>query len=130
MQKCDLTLGETDIRCVVQTALKCEIMLEDLVGVQVLQKPHPQNSLACQLDIHSYPLVQVGFFGGKKSRRITTNSFCFYQEPTFRENLYAAVQWKKAINKQCRTTMQRVFCSEESGTRDLYMVHATLECAN
>lgn len=114
MPKCDLVLRETDVVCTVQTTVKCTIKLEDLVGINVVQKPHPLNSLACQMDIHSYPLVSVGLFG-KTSRRLATTSFCFYQEPTFRENLYAAVQWKKAINKQCRRTMRKVFCCEESG---------------
>ena len=113
MPKCDLVLRETDVVCTVQTTVKCTIKLEDLVGINVVQKPHPLNSLACQMDIHSYPLVSVGLFG-KTSRRLATTSFCFYQEPTFRENLYAAVQWKKAINKQCRRTMRKVFCCEES----------------
>lgn len=114
MLLCDLVLAETEVLCTVQSTVRCKVELESLVGVNVVQKPHPLNPLACQMDIHSYPLVEVGLFG-KMSRKIITNSFCFHQEPTFRENLYTAVQWKKAINKQCRRAMQRVFCNEESG---------------
>ena len=120
MPKCDLVLRDTDVVCTVKKTVKCKIKLEDFVGISIVQKPHPLNPLACQMDIHSYPLVAVGLFA-KTSRRLTTTSFCFYQEPTFRENLYAAVQWKKAINKQCRRTMRKAFCCEESGVFYLHV---------
>lgn len=109
----DLVLTETKLVYEVGQAgkrqEKREILLEDLIGVHVIQKPPANNSLACLVEIHSYPL-------SKKSRRFAIAEVQFYSAPTFRDNLYMAVDWKKAINWQCHLAVRKEFCSADENS--------------
>ena len=109
----DLVLRETKLVYEVGQAGKRqetrEILLEDLIGVHVIQKPPANNSLACLVEIHSYPL-------NKKSRRFAIAEVQFDSAPTFRDNLYTAVDWKKAINWQCHLAVRKEFCSADENS--------------
>ena len=118
MVESELVLTETKLVYEVgQTGKKQEtreILLEDLIGVHVIQKPSANNSLACQIEIHSYPL-------SKKSRKFATAEVQFNSAPTFRDNLYMAVDWKKAINGQCQQAVRKEFCfADEITAAGLY----------
>ena len=118
MVESELVLTETKLVYEVgQTGKKQEtreVLLEDLIGVHVIQKPSANNSLACQIEIHSYPL-------SKKSRKFATAEVQFNSAPTFRDNLYMAVDWKKAINGQCQQAVRKEFCfADEITAAGLY----------
>ena len=86
----------------------CTVLLEDLIGVQVLPKPPPNNPNACEFDINYYP--KVFRRGGEKTvRKLISVTVQFDSEPVFKDNLFQAVDWKKAINIQTQRTLKKTF---------------------
>ena len=103
----ELILTDTRILCEVNGRQK-EVLLEDLIGVQVQQKPPAINPIACQIEIHYYPLVRSGL-SRKKTRKFAVVVVQFDSATTFRDNLYTAVEWKKAIRLQCNRALRKIF---------------------
>jgi len=115
----DLVLTETKVVYEMGQAEKKQetrqILLEDLIGVTVIQRPPANNSLACQVEIHSYPLIKTRL-SRKVSRTFAVTEVQFDSAPTFRDNLYLALDWKKTINRQCEQAMKREFCFADTGS--------------
>lgn len=82
-----------------------EILLEDLIGIQVLQSPPPNTDTDCRIEINSYPLVGTR----KASRKFVETVVQFDSASSFQDNLSTAVEWKKAINLQCRRAVRKIF---------------------
>ena len=82
-----------------------EILLEDLIGIQVLQNSPPNTATGCRIEINSYPLVRTG----KNKRKFAVTVVEFDSESTFKDNLYTAVEWKKAINLHCCRLLRKIF---------------------
>ena len=118
----DLVLTETkvvyEIRQAERNQETREILLEDLIGVNVVQRPPANNSLACQVEIHSYPFIKPRL-RRKTSRTFAVAEVQFDSAPTFRDNLYLAMDWKKTINRQCELAMRREFYFEGTSSSGL-----------
>jgi len=118
----DLVLTETKVLYEMGQAEKKQetrqILLEDLIGVTVIQRPPANNSLACQVEIHSYPFIKTRL-SRKVSRTFAVTEVQFDSAPTFRDNLYLALDWKKTINRQCELAMRREFCFADTGSSGL-----------
>ena len=110
----DLVLTETRLLYEVGSK-KREVLLEDLIGVHVLQKPPPNTPTGCRIEINSYPLVRSGL-ARKLSRKFATVVIQFDSASTFRDNLYTAVEWKKAINLQCCRLLRKIFYYDVQNT--------------
>ena len=84
------------------------VLLEDLIGVQVIPKPLPNNPNACEFDINYYP--KLGRRGGQKmSRKLMSATVQFDSESVFKDNLLQAVDWKKAVNMQTKRALRKIF---------------------
>ncbi len=91
------------------------VLLEDLIGVHVEQKPPPNNPLACQVEFNYCPLFRAGL-SRRKSRKRLSFQAQFSSASTFRDNLYTAKEWQKAIHQQCHHAVAQSFvtCTEET----------------
>ena len=73
------------------------MLLEYLIGVQVIPKPPPTNPNAREFDINDYP--KVARRGGQKvTRKLESAAVQFGSESVFKDNLLQTVDWKKAVN--------------------------------
>ena len=85
-----------------------EILLEDVVGIQVLGRM-VGGGKACRVEIHSYPYVDLT----KKDKRhflLTTVDFSAHQ--TLAENVEAALEWKKDVLAECDNAVRKTFAFE------------------
>ena len=87
----------------------CTILLEDLIGIQVIPKPPPNNPNTCEFDINYYPKVFCRGGGEKMMRKLISVTVQFDAEATFKGNLFQAVDWKKAINLQAQRAVRKIF---------------------
>ena len=87
----------------------CTILLEDLIGAQVIPQPPPNNPNACEFDINYYPKVFRRGGGDKMARKLIAATVQFDAETIFKENLFQAVDWKKAINLQANKVVRKIF---------------------
>ena len=94
-----------------------QLALEDLVGVHVIQIPAGHSSSACRLDVHVYKLVKKS--AKKSTRRMDVLSVCFDAGETFKDNLAAASEWKRAIKLQSARRTLQVFenCDNMEGEK-------------
>ncbi len=93
------------------------VLLEDLIGIHVEQKPPLNNPLACQVEFRYYPMVRTGLSRRRQSRKRLSFQVQFDSANTFRDNLYTAKEWEKAINLQCHHTLKLAFYPEEYGAK-------------
>ena len=103
--QCDLVLTE----CRILYRKDEEILLEDLLGVHVSKEPVATDPIACRVTVDSFPLFREN---RKPSRRFCQAVLLFKPASTFRDNLYTALDWKKAIDVQCRQWMRTLFVSD------------------
>ena len=87
----------------------CTVLLEDLIGVQVIPKPPPNNPNACEFDINYYPKVFRRGGGDKMTRKLIAATVQFDAEATFKGNLFQAVDWKKVVNLQAKKAVRKIF---------------------
>lgn len=69
-------------------------LLEDLVGVDLKDRPPPHDKNACQMNVHFYPKRTEK---KKTVRRMRVLSVCFDAAETFSENRTEASKWKDDI---------------------------------
>ena len=84
------------------------MLLEDLIGVQVIPKPPTNNPNACEFDINYYPKV-ARRSGQKMTRKLASATVQFDSESVFKDNLLQAVDWKKAVNIQTKRALRKIF---------------------
>ena len=93
----------------------CTVLLEDLIGVEVIPKPPPNNSNACEFDINYYPKLSRRS-GEKVIRKLISATLQFDGEPVFKDNLFQAVDWKKAVNLQTQLALRKTFHTADVNT--------------
>ena len=89
------------------------INLVDVIGVQIIRKPPPNNPSACEMDVNYYPLVPAGR-SGKQTRKLSMVTVQFDSDPEFRNNLITATDWRKKIKRHVRRAAKIEFCSADS----------------
>ena len=102
-----LVLSETDLSCEVNGTRRA-LLLEDLIGVQILPRAPPRLPNACHMEVHHYPLSRSGF-SRKLSRKFALFEVAFDSGESFKDNLTEAIEWKKAICMQCNRVDRQVF---------------------
>lgn len=111
----ELVLTETRVLYQQEDRRK-EILLEDLVGVCVVEKPPTSNSLACQIEVHHYPLTRSGL-SRKPTRKFAMARIQFDTAATFRDNLDTAIEWKKAIRLESHRAVRKAFVCANDDSR-------------
>ena len=91
------------------------VLLEDLIGVQVMPKPPANNPNACEFDINYYPKV-IRRGGEKMDRKLITATVQFDCEPIFKDNLFQAIDWKKAVNLQTQRALRKIFHNADTNS--------------
>ena len=109
--KADLILSEVQLSYELNGDKGKELLLEDLIGTVVSPKPPANNPLACQVMFNYYPKVKA-VFSSKLNRKFSSMFVQFDSANTFRDNLYTAKEWEKAISHQRQRALRKAFYPE------------------
>ena len=90
----DLTRERLEYREQDQQQEPFRFILEDLVGVDIRNKPPTHDKNACQMNVHFYPKRTEK---KKTVRKMNVVSLCFDSAETFSENRAEASNWKNDI---------------------------------
>ena len=117
-QKAELSLKDTVLSYCYEAQgqrATLEILLEDLVGIEVLQSPPPNYENACEFLIHIFPLI-TKMFARRKVRQQLKITIHFDVYESFKDNLSAAHEWKTAVLLQAQRAMKVIFEQVEDKT--------------
>ena len=103
----------------------CELLLEDILGIQVSQTPPASEPTTCEFNIYLYPISNPQ--AKKKTRIQYTAILHFSSSEQFVDNLKSASEWKTAILLQTQKAVKAAFCevSEDSLEDSL---HSSIDC--
>ena len=99
----------------------CEILLEDLIGVQI---GSAINEKACELVIHYFPLVTKKW-AKKRVRRLVETTIQFDEEESYDDNATVAGKWKTMIMTQAVRATKLIF--EQGSTAEQEACSASSE---
>ena len=117
-----LILTQTTLDCALgdgqrtETVAECvhSYLLEDVVGVEVIDLPLSHSKTACQMNVHVYPKKTDRRNPKKSSRKMTVLSVCFDGGETHGENREDATRWKEAIKLHSYCRCQKVLHNPDS----------------
>ena len=93
------------------TLQKCEVLLEDLIGVNVLIDQISKR--ACKLTVHYFPIVSKR--EKRAQRKLSQMSVFFDKEEDSRDNLKKASEWKTKVLLQTERSVKQTFeCVDSS----------------
>ena len=95
----------------------CEILLEDIIGVCVSEVPPVNRPLACEMNVHLFPITNPT--AKKKVRNQYTAIIQFDGSKEFTENLQVAKEWKAAILLQKQRTLRNTFGTADGDGDDI-----------
>lgn len=106
-----LVLSETKLIATDANGTAQEVLLEDLIGVQILPMAPPQRPNACCMEVHHYPLTTTRADSSRRqaSRKFALLEVQFDAADAFKDNLSVASDWKKAVRMQCNRAVREVF---------------------
>ena len=86
-----------------------EILLEDLIGVTVLDKPTGSNKQSCRVIVNVYSRVSPRSAGQLQHRSSKAHPFDFGEKDSFQANLDVALEWKEAVLIECKSAVKNTF---------------------
>ncbi len=91
---------------------KREVLLEDLLGIEIVSLPPSNNPNACEVVVHYYPVL-CNRSGKKQGRKLLTMPVQFSSEATLEENIKLAEEWKKLVLLETQRVIQKEFCGAD-----------------
>lgn len=91
-----------------------EILLENLIGVNVLQQ-RKEHSSECVLLVSDYHLENGNHTNAEagSARVLRSTELGFAEEESFEKNKLKSLEWKKAIMTECSTAVKKLFINTE-----------------
>lgn len=118
-----LTARELECRDERPGAAPRTFLLEDLVGVDVNKLPFSHNKAACQMNVHTYPLLKKS----AKKRKMVVLSVGFDSKETFEDNRTTALGWKKEIQLYSSSRLRQVLHNIEGVFLIVYIYCSTVQ---
>ena len=86
-----------------------DVLFEDILGLQIVDKPPSEYPASCAIVIHSFVLRSSGFFTSNRQRKHEMIPLLFTSEKSAEDNITKAKEWKSQVMSLCRKCCMETF---------------------